>query len=77
MHCKTRLDTQIACTLGLAKRDLWGLGSESWFVVASYTFAKMTQHSLLQQTMTAPRLQRSRFANPNVHTYIDLAHNFM
>ena len=22
--------------LGLAKRDLWGLGAESWFVVASY-----------------------------------------
>ena len=27
--------------LGLAKRDLWGLGAESWFVVASYAFAKM------------------------------------
>ena len=29
------------CRLGLAKRDLWGLGAESWFVVASYAFAKM------------------------------------
>ena len=29
------------CILGLAKRDLWGLGAESWFVVASYAFAKM------------------------------------
>ena len=28
-------------TLGLAKRDLWGLRAESWFVVASYAFAKM------------------------------------
>ena len=28
-------------TLGLAKRDLWGLGAKSWFVVASYAFAKM------------------------------------
>jgi hypothetical protein len=25
----------------LAKRDLWVLGAESWFVVASYGFAKM------------------------------------
>ena len=30
-----------ASTLELAKRDLWGLGAESWFVVASYAFAKM------------------------------------
>jgi hypothetical protein len=29
------------CILGLAKRDLWGLGAESWFVVASYASAKM------------------------------------
>ena len=29
------------CTLGLAKRDLWGLGAETWFIVASYAFAKM------------------------------------
>jgi hypothetical protein len=28
-------------TLGLAKRDLWGLGAGSWFIVASYAFAKM------------------------------------
>ena len=28
-------------TLGLAKRDLWGLGAESWFVVASLPFARM------------------------------------
>ena len=27
--------------LGLAKRDLWGLGAESWYVVASCPFAKM------------------------------------
>ena len=27
--------------LGMAKWDLWGLGAESWFVVASYAFAKM------------------------------------
>ena len=26
------------CTLGLAKRDLWGLGAETWFIVASYAF---------------------------------------
>ena len=32
-------------TLGLAKRDLWGLGAESWFVVASYVFAKMILQS--------------------------------
>ena len=25
----------------LAKRDLWGLGPETWFVVVSYAFAKM------------------------------------
>ena len=31
----------IVCTIDLAKRDLWGLGAESWFVVASYAFAKM------------------------------------
>ena len=30
-----------ASILGLAKRDLWGLGAESWFVVASYPFAKI------------------------------------
>ena len=28
-------------TVGLAKRDLWGLGPETWFVVVSYAFAKM------------------------------------
>jgi hypothetical protein len=47
--------------LGLAKRDLWGLGAEPWFVVASDAFAKMIlqwgesywqKHSLIQQTMT-------------------------
>ena len=27
--------------IGLAKRGLWGLGAESWFVVASLPFAKM------------------------------------
>ena len=27
--------------LGLAKRNLWGFGAESWFVVARYAFAKM------------------------------------
>ena len=32
---------EMSCKLGLAKRDLWGLGAESWFVVASYPFAKM------------------------------------
>ena len=26
--------------IGLAKWDLWGLEAESWFVVASYAFAK-------------------------------------
>ena len=25
----------------MVKRDLWGLRAESWFVVASYAFAKM------------------------------------
>jgi hypothetical protein len=25
----------------LAKRDLWGLEAEPWFVVASYAFAKL------------------------------------
>ena len=29
------------CLLGLAKWDLLGLGAESWFVLASYPFAKM------------------------------------
>ena len=27
------------CRLGLAKRDFWGLGAESWFVVARFRFA--------------------------------------
>ena len=31
----------MVCILDLAKWDLWGLGAESWFVVASYDFAKM------------------------------------
>ena len=35
-------DLQVLCKIGLAKRDLLGLGAESWFVVASYAFAKMT-----------------------------------
>ena len=55
------------CTLDLAKWDLWGLGAESCFVVASYAFAKMIfqlDHD------SAPRLQRFRFANPNVHTIL-------
>ena len=30
-----------AYTLGLTKKDLWGLGAESWFVVASLPFARM------------------------------------
>ena len=47
--------------LGLAKKDFWGLEAESWFVVASLPFAKMIPHA------SAPRPQRSRFANPNVH----------
>ena len=29
------------CILGLAKRDLWGLGAEPLFLIASYAFAKM------------------------------------
>ena len=32
-------------TLDLRKLDIWGLGSESWFVVASYAFAKMILQS--------------------------------
>ena len=42
-------------TLGLAKRDLWGLGAESWFVLASLPFAQRSpghKDSLLQQIMT-------------------------
>ena len=35
------LYSNLIYTLGLEKRDLWGLGAESWFVVASYAFAKM------------------------------------
>ena len=34
-------DIYVHCTLGLVKWDLWGFGAESWFVVASYAFAKM------------------------------------
>ena len=36
-----QMEEEKAYMLGLAKRDLWGLGAVSWFVVASYAFAKM------------------------------------
>ena len=41
MKFHNRTDINVHCTFGLVKRDLWGLGAESWFVVASYAFAKM------------------------------------
>ena len=44
-----------------------GLGAESWFVVASYEGLFWQKHSLLQQTMTAPRPQRYCFAKPNTY----------
>ena len=37
VHC---FNLSSICSLGLAKWDLWGLEAESWFVVASYAFAK-------------------------------------
>ena len=39
--CGNLFSTFVKGTIGLAKRDIWGLGAESWFVVASYAFAKM------------------------------------
>ena len=46
-----------AISIRLGKTGSLDLGAESWFVVASYAFAKMEDHfgkthSLLQQTMT-------------------------
>ena len=35
------LGGHIACLLGVAKQYLWGLGAESWCIVASLAFAKM------------------------------------
>ena len=35
------LEVILQSWVGLAKRDLWSLGAESWFAVASYAFAKM------------------------------------
>ena len=60
-------------TLGLAKRDLWGLGAESWIVVARYAFAKIggsfwQKHNLLKQTMTL--LQGPK--DPVLPTLIDI-----
>ena len=46
---------EMSCKLGLAKRDLWGLGAESWFVVASYPFAKM-----IPQCFAKPNLYSSK-----------------
>ena len=42
-------DIYVHCTLGLVKWDLWGFGAESWFVVASYAFAKMIPQSFWQK----------------------------
>ena len=45
--------------LGLAKQDLWGLGAESWFFVASHD--------------SAPRPQRSLFVNmDNMDTFLKI-----
>jgi hypothetical protein len=35
------MSTKAIYTLGLEKRNLWGLGVGLWFVVASLPFAKM------------------------------------
>ena len=65
--------------LDLVKRDLWGFGAESWLVVAtSYAFFGPSYFvTALQPTMTAPRPQRSSFANPNLCTgFTEVVNNF-
>ena len=34
--------SNFSINIRVGKKDLWGLGAESWFVVASYAFAEMT-----------------------------------
>ena len=55
----------MACKLGLAKRDLWGLGAESWRVL--HWRIILTKGELATTSHdSAPRPQRSLFAKPNV-----------
>ena len=74
----TKTKTFQKLSLGLEKRDLWGLEAESWFIVAryAYAFAKIisqwTDHFGKKRLATtnhdsALRPKKSRFAKPNLH----------